>query len=204
MVYLVIVRHGQSEFNLQNRFTGIIDVSLTEHGREEALAASLKLKHKNIPFQYAFTSALARAHQTLNIILDALQLTNHIPVEKSAALNERNYGELQGMNKKETAEKFSDEQVHSWRRGFKSRPPGGESLEDTLNRVIPYYQKNIEPLLKQNKNILVVAHGNSLRALMMYLEKISEAEIENVEIATAIPRVYQFNDAHVIENVSYL
>jgi 2,3-bisphosphoglycerate-dependent phosphoglycerate mutase len=204
MGFLVIVRHGQSAYNLENRFTGELDIPLTDQGRQEARDAAMKIKNRNIAFDHAFTSALTRAHQTLSIILDVLGIEGTIPVDFSKALNERNYGELQGLNKTETAAKFSAEQVHAWRRKYYERPPGGESLADTFNRVLPYYEKNIVPVLAAEKNILIVAHGNSLRALMMYLEKINETDIEHVEIATGKPRFYQLNAAMQVVEVGYL
>jgi 2,3-bisphosphoglycerate-dependent phosphoglycerate mutase len=205
MPYLVIIRHGQSEYNLQNRFTGQLDVLLTEYGIKEAKVAGRKLRKKHLHFDNFFTSGLKRAHETMNIVLDELKLPkNQTLVIQTNALNERNYGELQGLDKKETAARYSEKQVHEWRRGFASRPPGGESLEDTYGRVITYYKKSIEPLLKEGKNILIVAHGNSLRALMMYLEKIGRRKIEQIEIATGLPRMYSFTRRLRVENAEYL
>lgn len=205
MPYLVIIRHGQSEYNLQNRFTGQLDVSLTDYGKKEAKDAGRKLRKKHLKFDNIFTSGLKRAHETLEIIEDELMLPkNQTLVVRSNALNERNYGELQGLNKTETAMKFSEKQVHAWRRGYALRPPGGESLEDTYHRVIKYYKKSIEPLLRVGKNILIVAHGNSLRALMMYLEKIGKRKIESIEIATCIPRMYTLTKRLRVAEVEYL
>lgn len=205
MPYLVIIRHGQSEYNLQNRFTGQLDVPLTEYGKKEAKVAGHKLKKERLKFDNIFTSGLKRAHETLDIIEEELKFTkNQTQVVQSNALNERNYGELQGLNKTETAAKFSEEQVNAWRRGYASRPPGGESLADTYKRVIEYYKKSIEPLLKAGKNILIVAHGNSLRALMMYLEKIDKKKIESMEIATGIPRMYTLTKRLRVAEVNYL
>ncbi|MEO5979399.1 MAG: 2,3-bisphosphoglycerate-dependent phosphoglycerate mutase [Chryseolinea sp.] len=196
MAYLVILRHGQSEFNLQNRFTGQLDIGLTENGRAEARAAGQKLLAKHFNFQGIFTSGLKRAQETLNIVLDEMHSTfDRNFIVRSNALNERHYGDLQGLNKLETASKYSSEQVMLWRRGYATRPPGGESLEDTFNRTVPFYKENIEPLLKKNKNVLIVAHGNSLRALMMYVEHISPTAVEHVEIATGVPKLYEFNDS---------
>lgn len=189
MNYLVLVRHGQSVWNLENRFTGDVDIDLTGQGREEASITGRKLK--GFHFDAAFTSALKRAQETLDIILQEISQTD-IPVYKSKELNERRYGALQGLNKAETAEKYGEEQVHLWRRSFDVRPPEGESLKDTLERVIPYYEKNIEPLLKEKKNILVVAHGNSLRALLMHIEDISREAISQIDIPTGVPRLYEF------------
>ncbi|HXB92516.1 MAG TPA: 2,3-diphosphoglycerate-dependent phosphoglycerate mutase [Puia sp.] len=201
MPLLVIVRHGQSTWNLENRFTGEVDVDLTTLGRQEARAAGQKLK--GIPFSCAFTSVLKRAIETLEEILEQ---TGHpdLPVIRDKALNERNYGTLQGLNKADTAEKYGAEQVAVWRRSYSVRPPGGESLADTVARVIPYYQRAIEPLLKKGENILVVAHGNSLRSLMMYLENISPEHIPDVDLPTGHPRQYTMNDQAVVEKVAYL
>lgn len=201
MSLLVIIRHGQSQWNLENRFTGEVDVPLTEAGINEAHQAGEKLK--NILFSHAFTSVLVRAQQTLKIILEETGQTQ-VPVTENAALNERNYGELQGLNKAETAKKFGDEQIAIWRRSYDVQPPGGESLKDTAARVIPYYQHEIEPLLIAGENVLVVAHGNSLRALMMYLENIDAAHIADVNIPTGVPRVYTFSSHLKLVDVVYL
>ncbi len=191
MPLLVIVRHGQSVWNLENRFTGDVDVDLTETGRREAHEAGKDLKE--IHFDYCFTSLLKRAEETLQIILQEIQQPG-IPVKRDKALNERNYGDLQGLNKAEMAEKYGQPQIDIWRRSYAVRPPGGESLEDTAARVIPYYKKEIEPLLKTGKNILIVAHGNSLRALMMYLENLSAEAIAEVNLPTGSPRLYTFDE----------
>lgn len=188
---LVIVRHGQSAWNLENRFTGWIDVDITEKGEEEAKAAGEKLKNKK--FDLAYTSDLKRAQRTLKIILETIGQTN-IPVTQNVALNERHYGDLQGKNKAETAEKYGDEQVHIWRRSYDVAPPNGESLKDTAARVIPYFEKEIVPLLKQGKNIIIAAHGNSLRALIMYIEKLTPEQILQVEIPTGQPKEYQLDE----------
>lgn len=190
MAFLTFIRHGQSTYNLANLFTGNVDVPLTSLGEAEALAAGKKIK--DFKYNIAYTSVLIRAQETLRIILEEIEQTT-IPVIKNAALNERKYGNLQGLNKAETAAKYGDAQVEIWRRSYEVRPPGGESLEDTFNRTVPYYKSEIEPKLKSGENILIVAHGNSLRALMMYLENISKEEIEHVNIATGIPRLYNFN-----------
>jgi len=191
MSTLVIVRHGQSAWNLENRFTGWIDVDITEKGEEEARNAGEKLKGKK--FDLAFTSDLKRAQRTLSIILETIGQTN-IPVTKNVALNERHYGDLQGANKAETAAKYGEDQVHIWRRSYDVAPPNGESLKDTAARVIPYFEKEIVPLLKQGKNIIIAAHGNSLRALIMYLEKLTPEEILKVEIPTGLPKEYQLDE----------
>jgi len=201
MSLLVIVRHGQSQWNLENKFTGDIDVPLTEAGREEAHAAGRKLKH--IVFDEAFTSTLSRAEETLSIILEDIGQTD-IPVIKDSAINERSYGELQGLNKKEMADKYGNEQVAIWRRSYDVQPPGGESLKDTAARVIPFYQQAIEPLIIAGRNVLMVAHGNSLRALMMYLENISPQHIAEVNIPTGEPRVYTFSSHLKLVDALYL
>jgi 2,3-bisphosphoglycerate-dependent phosphoglycerate mutase len=201
MPLLAIVRHGQSQWNLENKFTGEVDVDLTDLGREEARMAGEKLR--DIIFNSCFTSVLKRAQETLAIILKESQHPD-IPISTSRALNERNYGDLQGLDKAKTAEKYGDEQVALWRRSYDIAPPGGESLKDTVDRVVPYYKKEVEPLLKENKNILVVAHGNSLRALMMYLENIDQESIAEVDIPTGIPRMYTFDRGLKIIQVAYL
>ena len=201
MPILVIVRHGQSQWNLENRFTGEVDIDLTPLGRQEAIGAGEKLI--DIRFDGCFTSVLKRAEETLRLILEVIK-QNAVPVKKDKALNERNYGNLQGLNKAETAKEYGAAQVEIWRRSFETRPPGGESLEDTAARVIPYYHLEIEPLLLKGENILVVAHGNSLRALMMFLEKISPVDIASVNIPTGIPRAYYFDKELRIERVNYL
>ena len=201
MALLVLVRHGQSAWNLENRFTGEEDVPLTPLGREEARAAGQKLK--TLAFSQGFTSVLQRAIETMTILLEAAGYPD-LPVTRNRALNERNYGSLQGLNKAEVAKKYGEQQVTEWRRSFSIRPPGGESLADTGARVIPYYQNAIEPLLKKEQNVLVVAHGNSLRSLMMYLEKISEADISHVDLPTGQPRAYTLGDDLKIEKAGYL
>lgn len=190
MSQLVIFRHGQSTWNLENKFTGWVDVELSPKGIEEAKAAGLKLKNYN--FDYAYASALKRAQNTLTL---ALETAGHKPVTPiyDAALNERMYGDLQGLDKAETAAKFGDEQVKIWRRSFDIAPPNGESLKDTATRVIPYFEKEIIPKLKAGKNIVIAAHGNSLRALIMYLEKMTPEQILQFEIGTAVPRVYELD-----------
>ena len=201
MPLLILLRHGQSLWNLENRFTGITDIDLTPQGEKEAENAGLLLK--NYPVDAAYTSVLKRAINSLNIILKEIGKED-IPVIQSAALNERNYGDLQGLNKTETAQKYGDAQVLLWRRSYETAPPNGESLKNTYDRVVPYYQKEIEPQLRLDKNILIVAHGNSLRALMMYLENISPQEIAEVNIETGIPRLYAFTMTLNLLNVHYL
>ncbi|SFP67343.1 2,3-bisphosphoglycerate-dependent phosphoglycerate mutase [Parafilimonas terrae] len=190
-VRLILLRHGQSLYNLENRFTGWQDVELTETGCHEAEGAAKQLKNGKIDI--AFTSALKRAQHTLQIILDSCGLQN-IPVIKNAALNERSYGELEGLDKAETAIKYGAEQVHIWRRSFDVAPPGGESLKDTYERVVPYFKKAILPELLKGKNVLVVAHGNSLRSLIMFIESLAPEQIVVRELATCVPVTYEFDD----------
>jgi 2,3-bisphosphoglycerate-dependent phosphoglycerate mutase len=187
MSQLVIFRHGQSVWNLENKFTGWVDVELTGKGIEEAKNAGEKLK--GFKFDEAFTSDLKRAQDTLQIALEVSGQSN-IPVTKNKALNERMYGDLQGLNKADTAAKYGDEQVKIWRRSYDIAPPNGESLKDTAARVIPYFENTIIPKLKAGKNIVIAAHGNSLRALIMYLEKMTPDQILEFEIGTAVPRLY--------------
>ena len=201
MSKLVIVRHGQSQWNLENRFTGFVDIPLTVLGRVEAHLASEKLK--NYTFSCAFTSVLSRAIETLDIILQDIGQTN-IPIYQNAALNERMYGDLQGLNKGETAEKFGVKQVELWRRSYDTAPPNGESLKDTKERVVPYFETIIAPKLHIGQNILISAHGNSLRALMMYLENIDPKTIATINIPTGIPRLYSFSEDMNITSVRYL
>ena len=187
MPNLITVRHGQSLWNLENRFTGWTDIDLSPKGIEEANEAGEKLK--GYKFDIAFTSVLIRAKRTLDIILNIIKQTD-IPIEYDKALNERMYGDLQGLNKDETREKFGAEQVHLWRRSYDIAPPGGESLKDTAARVIPYWESKIVPELKAGKNVLISAHGNSLRALVKFLENLSDDEIVKTEIPTGVPKLY--------------
>lgn len=191
MAKLFLVRHGQSQWNLENRFTGWVDVPLTDKGREEAREAGEILKDEEI--DEAFTSALIRAQETLDIIMETAGIED-IPVHKNQALNERNYGDLAGLDKAETAKKFGDEQVHIWRRSYDVAPPGGESLKDTRARVLPYFGEHIIPELKKGKNILIVAHGNSLRSLIMQLENLTPEEILKREIGTGEPIGYELDE----------
>lgn len=201
MSLLTLVRHGQSTYYLENCFTGNLDVKLTEFGEAEAKSAGNKLK--TFKYDMAYTSMLIRAQESLRIILEEIQQTK-ILVITSAAFDERRYGSLQGLNKAETEKKYGVAQVEIWRRSFSVRPPEGESLEDSFNRTVPYYKLEIEPLLKAGKNILIVAHGNSLRALMMYLESISPQAISKVNIPTGVPRNYTFDNDLNISSVVYL
>lgn len=200
MSKLVIVRHGQSVYNLENKFTGWEDVELTDGGRQQAHFAAKKLK--GYPFHHAFTSVLKRAIETLHIIMNDLKLD--IPVSKNKALNERSYGDLQGLNKADTAIKYGDEQVHIWRRSFDVRPPGGESLQDTVLRVIPYYENEIKPELENGKDVLVVAHGNSLRALRLHLEGLSHEKITQIEMGTGAPWIYDFDEKMAVKSIKAL
>lgn len=198
MSKLVIVRHGQSEYNKANIFTGWLDVDLTEEGVAEALQAGRLLK--DYKFDEAFSSKLIRANRTLDIILKEIGQTD-IPITRSEKLNERMYGDLQGKNKDEAREEFGEEQVHIWRRSFDIAPPGGESLKDTLERVTPYFEKVIEPELRKGKNIIIIAHGNSLRSLIMKLENIAPENIVGVEIPTGVPKVYELDkDLNVLSS----
>jgi 2,3-bisphosphoglycerate-dependent phosphoglycerate mutase len=200
MPSLILLRHGQSTWNFENKFTGDEDVDLTPLGEQEARLAGVFLK--DYPVDIAYTSILRRATHTLEIIIK--ETGKAIPVIKSSALNERNYGNLQGLNKTETEHKYGEKQVLVWRRSYDIAPPDGESLKDTFERVVPFYKKEIEPNLEAGKNVLIVAHGNSLRALMMYLDGYSPTEISEVNIATGIPRVYEFDTTLHLLNVRYL
>lgn len=186
MSTLVLLRHGQSEWNKKNLFTGWVDVDLSDEGVIEALRARDELK--SYDFNFAFTSELKRAQKTAQLVLGDRKLS----VISDKALNERNYGFLQGKNKNDIVKLYGQDQVLKWRRSFTARPEGGESLKDTYDRVVPYYIKNIAPLLKEDNRILVVAHGNSLRAMVMYIENLNEEEVSSLEIKTAKPVVYNF------------
>src|SRR3989454_4810975 len=191
MGYLVLLRHGESLWNLENRFTGWVEVPLSPKGEEEARQAGEKLKAAGLRFDCAFTSVLERAIRTLEIVLDVLGQRD-IPVEKDQALNERHYGDLQGLNKAETAQRFGDEQVHLWRRSYDIAPPGGESLKDTAARTLPYFESHIMPDVRADKNVIVSAHGNSLRSIVMYLDNLSEEQVLDLNLATGVPIVYEF------------
>ncbi len=201
MSQLVLIRHGESQWNLENRFTGWVDVPLTPKGEEEARAAGEKLK--SFQFDCAFTSVLMRAQHTLRIVLEVIGQTS-IPITEDKALNERMYGELQGLNKTETAQKFGDEQVKIWRRSFDVPPPGGESLKDTAERVLPYYESQIRPELEAKKTVLVVAHGNSLRSLVMQLENLSREAVLELNIPTGAPLFYDLDDQGAVTAHRYL
>ena len=194
---LVLVRHGQSEWNKKNLFTGWKDPNLTDLGIEEAKKAGNLLKERGLAFDIMFTSDLFRAQETGRIILEQMNL-GHIEVVKDQSLNGRNYGDLAGLNKDEARVKWGEEQVHIWRRSYDIPPPGGESLKNTAERVLPYFNSEILPKIKESQNILVAAHGNSLRALVMELEKISSDEIVKLEIATGDPLTYKCSDQGII------
>lgn len=218
MYKLVLIRHGESTWNKENRFTGWTDVDLSERGLKEASDAGKILKEKGFQFKFAYTSFLKRAIKTLNILLEEMDLL-WIPVEKSWRLNEKHYGSLQGLNKRETVEKYGDEQVLKWRRSYDVRPPAldlnderhpghedrykniheigampaTEALCDTVNRIVPYWETNISETLKEYKEIVVAAHGNSLRGIVKYLKNISDEDIISLNIPTGIPYVFDFD-----------
>jgi 2,3-bisphosphoglycerate-dependent phosphoglycerate mutase len=189
---LVLVRHGQSEWNLKNLFTGWKDPDLTEAGVAEANEAGRKLREHGLVFDIAFTSALTRAQHTLDLMLAQLGQTK-LPVHKHLALNERDYGDLSGLNKDDARKKWGEDQVLIWRRSYDVPPPGGESLKDTLARTLPYYVQEILPCVLRGERTLVAAHGNSLRALIMVLEKLSPEGILKRELATGVPIIYRLN-----------
>ena len=192
MSYLVLVRHGESQWNLENRFTGWVDVPRSEKGIAEAKSAGDRLKKENIHFDSAFTSDLQRAQNTLTFILEKLGQTG-IPVQKDQALNERHYGDLQGLNKAETAQKFGEAQVKIWRRSYDVAPPKGESLKDTAARTLPYFESKIETELKKGRNVLVAAHGNSLRSIVMHLDKLTKEQVLELNLATGVPLIYHLD-----------
>ena len=188
MPELILLRHGQSQWNLENRFTGWVDVPLSTKGEEEARAAGRKLRGRRI--EVLFTSVLKRAIDTATLALEEAGVRD-VPVERDQALNERMYGDLQGLNKAESARKWGEEQIKLWRRSYDVRPPGGESLEDTAARVLPYWEAEIAPRIRAGRNVLVVAHGNSLRALVMHLDGLSRAQVLELEIPTGVPLLYE-------------
>jgi 2,3-bisphosphoglycerate-dependent phosphoglycerate mutase len=196
---LVLVRHGQSEWNLKNLFTGWRDVDLTDKGVAEAQAAGRQLKALGLRFDVAYTSALVRAQRTMDLMLEELGQRS-LPVIRDQALNERDYGDLSGLNKDDARKRWGEEQVHIWRRSYDVAPPGGESLKDTAARVLPYYIQDILPRVLRGERVLVSAHGNSLRALVMVLDHLSPQEIVKHEIATGVPLIYRLNpDSTVAE-----
>ena len=198
---LVLVRHGESEWNLRNLFTGWKDIDLTDKGVAEARAAGRRLKALGLSFDVAFTSGLIRAQRSLDLILEEMGQTQ-IPVSRDKALNERDYGDLSGLNKDDARAKWGAEQVHIWRRSYDVAPPGGESLKDTAARVLPYYIQEILPAVLRGKRVLIAAHGNSLRALVMVLERLSTEDILKREIGTGDPLIYRLNaDSTVAEKL---
>ena len=188
---MVLVRHGQSEWNLKNLFTGWKDVDLTEQGVTEARAAGRKLKAQGLKFDVAYTSALKRANRTLDLILEEMGET--VPIVRDQALNERDYGDLVGMNKDDARAKWGEEQVLIWRRSYDVPPPGGESLKDTVARALPYFVQEILPRVLRGERTLISAHGNSLRALIMVLERLTPEKILKRELATGVPIIYRLN-----------
>ena len=189
---LVLLRHGQSEWNLKNLFTGWRDVDLSPAGVEEAEQAGRRMKAHGLAFDLVFTSALIRAQRTLALALAEMGQTG-LPEERDQALNERDYGDLVGLNKDDARKKWGEEQVHKWRRSYDINPPGGESLKDTVARALPYYCQNILPPVLGGKRVLVAAHGNSLRALVMVLDRLTPETIPTMELATGVPLVYRLN-----------
>jgi 2,3-bisphosphoglycerate-dependent phosphoglycerate mutase len=196
---LVLVRHGESEWNKLNLFTGWRDVDLSETGVAEARRAGQLLKAEGFAFDIAFTSALKRAQRTLDLILEEIGQTG-LQTHKDQALNERDYGDLAGLNKDDARKRWGEEQVHIWRRSYDVPPPGGESLKDTAARVLPYYETQILPEIAANRNVIVAAHGNSLRALVMRLDALTQEEVLQLNIATGAPIVYRLKaDGSVAE-----
>lgn len=203
MALLILLRHGESVWNKENRFTGWVDVDLSDRGEEEARRAGELLR--TIPIDVVFTSALRRAIRTAELALKAAGKPSSIPIIKNAALNERHYGDLQGLNKDEVARQYGEQQFKLWRRSYDVPPPNGESLKMTQERVLPYYEKEILPLLRQGKNVLVVAHGNSLRALVMALEQLTPEQIVETNIPTGVPFAYVVDaDGTVREKIERL
>ena len=198
---MVLVRHGQSEWNLKNLFTGWRDVGLTEQGVVEARQAGRRVKAKGLKFGVTFTSALSRAQRTLDLILDETGQTG-LPITRDQALNERDYGDLSGLNKDDARAKWGEDQVHVWRRSYAIAPPGGESLRDTGARVWPYYIHNIQPHVMRGEGVLIAAHGNSLRALIMALDGLLADAVVKLELPTGLPILYRLNaDTSVAEKV---
>jgi 2,3-bisphosphoglycerate-dependent phosphoglycerate mutase len=187
---LVLVRHGQSEWNLKNLFTGWKDPGLTELGVEEARTAGRRLRERGIRFDIAFTSVLSRAQETCRLLLEEIDQPN-LEITRDQALNERDYGDLSGLNKDDARARWGAEQVHLWRRSYDVQPPGGESLRDTVARVLPYYVQEVLPRVMRGERVLVAAHGNSLRALVMVLDRLTPDTIPSMELATGLPLVYR-------------
>src|SRR5580658_10521620 len=200
---LVLVRHGQSDWNLKNLFTGWRDVDLSPKGVEEAKEAGRRLKRQGLVFDVAFTSALIRAQHTLDLTLAELGQTG-LPIVRDQALNERDYGDLSGLNKDDARKRWGEEQVRVWRRSYDVPPPGGESLKDTVARALPYYCQHILPAVLGGKRVLVAAHGNSLRALVMVLDQLTPKTIPSMELATGVPIVYRLNADSTVESKDVL
>ena len=201
MSKLILIRHGQSEWNELNLFTGWKNPGLTKKGEKEATDAGKLLREKGIIFDIAFTSALKRAQDTLTIILKEIDQTS-LKIIKDQSLNERDYGDLSGLNKDEARKKWGEDKVHQWRRSFDVPPPGGESLRNTADRVLPYYESNIVPRINEGLNILITAHGNSLRSLVMHLDNISSEDIVKLEIGTGVPLIYETESSENIKRVN--
>ena len=201
MPYLILLRHGESQWNLENRFTGWVDVPLSPRGEEEARVAGEHFR--DLPIDKLYTSVLQRAIRTADIALEVAGKTG-LPVSRDQALNERHYGSLQGLNKAETAEQYGEEQVKIWRRSYDVPPPDGESLKDTAARTLPYFQQHILPDIRAGLNVLVVAHGNSLRSIVMDLDKLTREQVLELNIPTGIPLVYRFDDEGHILDKKYL
>lgn len=200
---LVLVRHGQSDWNLKNLFTGWKDPDLTPKGIEEAKAAGQRLKAMGLQFDTAFTSDLTRAQNTLKLVLDELGQPN-LETTRDQALNERDYGDLSGLNKDDARKKWGEEQVHIWRRSYDIAPPGGESLKDTVARVLPYYCQHILPRVLSGERVIVAAHGNSLRALVMVLDRLTPETIPSMELETGVPLVYRLKADSTVESKKVL
>jgi len=201
---LILLRHGQSQWNLENRFTGWKNVPLTEKGETEAKKAGELIKKHNISIDRVFSSVLERANRTAEIAIKKAELNNLLENNKiimtcSEKLNERDYGDLVGLNKQETADKFGKDQVHIWRRSYDTPPPNGESLKDVVERVSPYFKENIKPLIDKGENILIAAHGNSLRAMMIELGMYKPEEISNIELPTGSPLCINLNQGKLVD-----
>ena len=201
---LILLRHGQSQWNLENRFTGWKDVPLTERGIDEAVKAGILLKKNDISIDYVFSSVLQRANQTAEITLKEAKIKHLwengiLKIIKHQNLNERDYGDLVGLNKQETAYKFGKDQVHIWRRSYDTPPPNGESLKDVVERVSPYFKENIKPLIDKGENVLITAHGNSLRAMMIELGMYKSEEISNIELPTGSPLCINLDQGKLVD-----
>jgi 2,3-bisphosphoglycerate-dependent phosphoglycerate mutase len=199
---LVLVRHGQSLWNLENRFTGWVDVPLTSKGEDEARRAGRALREAGVTFDIAYTSTLQRANRTLDLILEEAGLA--VPVIRDQALNERHYGDLQGLNKAETAQRYGEEQVRVWRRSYATPPPNGESLEDTAARTLPFFDRAILGDIALGKDVLVVAHGNSNRSIVMRLDELTEDEVLGLDLATGVPRAYDLETSGTVTSTREL